>query len=214
MSAAYDVAMDRAGVSLDEIDLFDIYSCFPIAVFAVCDALGLSPQDPRGLTLTGGLPFFGGPGNNYALHSIVNVARELRHRKMGYGLVGANGGYLSKHAVGVYSATQPRTRWRHYDDHATQLVLDQTKAQSVDASPQGSATIETHTVVMNKGQADKGYVVGVSDAGNRFLATTDPSDKETPRDMMTEDPLYRRIWVTHSPSGNHFRFDKLMRTAR
>ena len=214
MSAAYHAAMDRAGVSLDEIDLFDIYSCFPIAVFAVCDALGLSPEDPRGLTLTGGLPFFGGPGNNYALHSIVNVARELRHRKAGYGLVGANGGYLSKHAVGVYSATQPRTPWRHYDDHATQLVLDQTKARSVDASPHGSATIETYTVVMNKGQADTGYVVGVSDAGNRFLATTDPSDKQTPRDMMTEDPLHRRIWVTHSPSGNHFRFDKLMRTAR
>lgn len=214
MSAAYRGAMDRAGVSLGEIDLFDIYSCFPIAVFAACDALGLSPRDPRGLTLTGGLPFFGGPGNNYALHSIVNVARELRRRKTGYGMVGANGGYLSKHAVGVYSATQPRTRWRHYDDHAAQLALDQTRAPSVDASPQGPATIETYTVVMNKSQADKGYVVGVSDAGKRFLATTDPSDEETPRDMMTEDPLHRRIWVRHSPSGNHFRFDESMRTAR
>jgi acetyl-CoA C-acetyltransferase len=214
MSAAYHVAMDRAGVNLDEIDLFDIYSCFPIAVFAVCDALGLSPQDPRGLTLTGGLPFFGGPGNNYALHSIVNVARELRNRKSGHGLVGANGGYLSKHAVGVYSATQPRARWRQYDDHATQLALDQTKAPTVDTSPQGPAKIETYTVVFSKGQADQGYVVGVSDAGKRFLATTDPSDKKTPHEMMTKDPLHRRIWVTHSPSGNHFRFDKLMRTAR
>lgn len=214
MSAAYHAAMDRAGVSLDEIDLFDIYSCFPIAVFAVCDALGLSPQDPRGLTLTGGLPFFGGPGNNYTLHSIVNVARELRYRKTGYGLVGANGGYLSKHAVGVYSATQPRIRWQHYDDHATQLALDQAKAPSTDASPQGLATIETYTVVMNKGHADKGYVVGVSDAGKRFIATTDPSDRQTPRDMMTEDPLHRRIWVAPSPAGNHFRFDRSMRPAR
>ncbi|HZZ89937.1 MAG TPA: acetyl-CoA acetyltransferase, partial [Caulobacteraceae bacterium] len=58
-------ALDVAGVKLADIGAFDFYSCFPIAVFNICDALGLSPTDPRGLTLTGGLPFFGGAGNNY-----------------------------------------------------------------------------------------------------------------------------------------------------
>ena len=53
-------ALEAAGVALDAIDLFDFYSCFPIAVFNVRDALGLSPDDPRPLTVTGGLPYFGG----------------------------------------------------------------------------------------------------------------------------------------------------------
>ena len=71
-------ALEAAGVALADIAAFDLYSCFPIAVFNICDALGLGPDDPRGLTVTGGLPFFGGAGNNYSMHAIASMARKLR----------------------------------------------------------------------------------------------------------------------------------------
>jgi acetyl-CoA C-acetyltransferase len=58
-------ALAVAGVGADDLATIDLYSCFPAPVFNICDALGLDPADPRGLTLTGGLPFFGGAGNNY-----------------------------------------------------------------------------------------------------------------------------------------------------
>ena len=49
----------RAGITTADLDWFDLYSCFPSAVEAAVDALGLDPFDPRGLTVTGGLPYHG-----------------------------------------------------------------------------------------------------------------------------------------------------------
>ena len=66
-------ALRVAGIGVDDIATFDLYSCFPFPVFNICDGLGLGPDDPRGLTLTGGLPFFGGPGNNYSMHAIAET---------------------------------------------------------------------------------------------------------------------------------------------
>ncbi|NED69845.1 acetyl-CoA acetyltransferase, partial [Streptomyces sp. SID10244] len=66
-------ALDVAEIGLDDVSFVDIYSCFPIAVSNVIDPLGITGDDARGLTLTGGLPFFGGPGNNYSLHAIAEA---------------------------------------------------------------------------------------------------------------------------------------------
>ena len=57
----------------------------------------------RQLTRTGGLPFAGGPWNNYVMHAIATVVDDLRERPGEHGLVWANGGYTTKHAFGVYS---------------------------------------------------------------------------------------------------------------
>src|SRR5205823_6292149 len=96
-------ALSVAGIALDDVATFDLYSCFPIPVFNICDGVGLAADDPRGLTLTGGLPFFGGPGNNYSMHGIAETVNEMRDRPGQFGLVGANGGIMSKYSVGLYS---------------------------------------------------------------------------------------------------------------
>ena len=64
--------------------------------------LGLDERRP--LTVTGGLTFGGGPMNNYVMHSIARMAEVLRGDRNARGLVTANGGYLTKHAFGVYSS--------------------------------------------------------------------------------------------------------------
>jgi acetyl-CoA C-acetyltransferase len=74
------------GKSLDDIGIFDIYSCFPSAIEIACEEIGLSEDDPRGLTVTGGLPYSGGPGNSYVLHSISDDPARGE-----FGLVSANG---------------------------------------------------------------------------------------------------------------------------
>jgi acetyl-CoA C-acetyltransferase len=53
-------AMEMAGKTLDDVQFFDLYSCFPSAVEIGCQEIGLAEDDPRGLTVTGGLAFFGG----------------------------------------------------------------------------------------------------------------------------------------------------------
>ncbi len=71
-------ALRVAGIGVDDIATFDLYSCFPFPVFVICEALGIDGDDPRGLTLTGGLPYFGGPGNSYSLHGIAETVSEMR----------------------------------------------------------------------------------------------------------------------------------------
>ena len=96
-------ALRVAGIGIDDVATFDLYSCFPFPVFAVCDEFGLATDDPRGFTLTGGLPYFGGPGNSYSLHGIAETVDEMRDNPGSFGLVGANGGVIGQYSVGVYS---------------------------------------------------------------------------------------------------------------
>ena len=111
--AAGRAALERAGVSIDEIAYVDVYSCFPSAVQIAARELGLAIDEPgRPLTITGGLTFAGGPGNNYTSHAVATLLPRLRADPEAYGLVTAVGWYLTKHAVGVYSARPPRQPYR------------------------------------------------------------------------------------------------------
>ena len=54
---------------------------------------GRPPPPP--LTVTGGLPFHGGPGNNYSMHGIVAMLDVLRSpaQRGTFGRVTATGGF-------------------------------------------------------------------------------------------------------------------------
>jgi len=104
-------ALSNAGKTDKDIQHFDIYSCFPIVVNEAKRILNIEKGDKRPLTQTGGLPFFGGPGNNYSMHGIASLVENLRRDKGSFGLVYANGGWMSKHAVGVYSAKPIEGEW-------------------------------------------------------------------------------------------------------
>ncbi len=101
-------ALEMAGIGLADLAFIDLYSCFPSAVEIGAEELGLDLDDPRGLTVTGGLPYFGGPGNNYAMHSVATMMQRLRARPGAWGLATANGWYLTKQSTGVYSTTPAR----------------------------------------------------------------------------------------------------------
>ena len=111
-----------AGIGAGDLATIDLYSCFPVAVFNICDGLGLPPDDPRGLTVTGGLPFFGGAGNNYSMHAIAETVQRARADPGSYGFVGANGGIMSKYSVGIYSTTP--VAWRPDASGALQAEID------------------------------------------------------------------------------------------
>ena len=69
----------RPGVTIDEVAHLDVYSCFPSAVQIAARELGLAIDEPgRDLTVTGGLTFAGGPGNNYTSHAIASLMPRLR----------------------------------------------------------------------------------------------------------------------------------------
>jgi acetyl-CoA C-acetyltransferase len=96
-----------AGLSMDEVDGLDLYACFPSSVEVARDSFGIAAADPRPLTLTGGLPYHGGPGSNYVTHSIANSLQWLRDGRGESALVHGNGYYLTKHSVGLYTRRPP-----------------------------------------------------------------------------------------------------------
>jgi acetyl-CoA C-acetyltransferase len=191
-------ALRVAGVGVDDIATFDLYSCFPFPVFVICEALGLDGDDPRGLTLTGGLPYFGGPGNSYSLHGIAETVIQMRDRPGRFGFVGANGGILSKYSVGIYS-TEP-VEWR--TDRSAELKEQIAALPKVEVSkePDGAATIETYSVRYDW-PIRTGIIVGRLDSdGSRFMATTD--DEDLVASMSDGDPLGANISVWSTENGN------------
>lgn len=186
MTWAYQQALAAANTDAASISAFDLYSCFPIAVFAALEALGITPEDPRALTLTGGLPFFGGPGNNYSLHAIAEAVDRCRADPERKVLVGANGGYLSKHAVGIYSATPS----------APGFAAERPRAEAEEGGvttahlASGDATIETYTIKPGKSGIAQVIAVGrLNSSGERFVANVRPEDSTTLQTMLDREPL-------------------------
>jgi acetyl-CoA C-acetyltransferase len=172
------LALEMAGIGLDRIDYIDLYSCFPVAVEIGAEELGLALDDPRGLTVTGGLPYAGGPGNNYAMHSIAAMLGKLQAKPGSWGLTTANGWYLTKQSTGVYSTTKPDKPFERQDPKVLQAEIDALPHPAVTEAPQGIARIETYTVVHRREGPFMGIVIGRDEADRRFAAVT-PNDPET-----------------------------------
>ena len=196
-------ALAMAGKTLDQIDVFDLYSCFASAVQIGCQEIGLAEDDPRGLTLTGGLPFFGGPGNNYVTHSISAMLRALRARSGAFGMVTANGNYVTKHSFGIYSTTPSAGPWRREAPAALQARLDALPKAPFTETPQGAATIETYTVMHGKDGPDFGVVFGrLVATGQRFVANL-PDDPAALWDLQQRDSLGRPGQVQRAADGRN-----------
>jgi acetyl-CoA C-acetyltransferase len=193
-------AMDMAGVGLDQIDIIDLYSCFPVAVEIGAEELGLELDDPRGLTVTGGLPYAGGPGNNYVMHSIAVMMRRLRERRGALGLVTGNGWYLTKQSTGVYSTRPVEGVWTREDPAVIQRQIDALPHPVVVERPQGPAVIETYTVVHGREGYRQGIVIGRDGAGHRFVAET-PKDETTLRGLEAVESVGRTGRVGRSPDS-------------
>lgn len=198
-------ALAQAGITIEQVDFFDIYSCFPAAVELGCDALGIAEDDSRPLTVTGGLPFFGGPGNAYVLHSIAETVQWLRRGKGRYGLVTGNGGFMSKQSVGIYSLEPGVGPWRREDPALYQAELDALAAPRLERTPGGSARIETYMVICEKGVPARGVIIGrllADDA--RFIANTPADRPEILQWLMGDEPLNAQGTVASSQGRNTF----------
>jgi acetyl-CoA C-acetyltransferase len=160
-------AMELAETCVDEIDHVDVYSCFPSAVQVAADELGLDLS--RQLTVTGGLTFGGGPINNYVMHSVATMAEVLRGDPGSKGLVTANGGYLTKHAFGIYSTEPPSGEFRHED---VQKEVDALPSRDVAESYSGPATIESYTVMYDGDGPAIGHAALLLEDGRRTWANT------------------------------------------
>jgi acetyl-CoA C-acetyltransferase len=126
------------------------------------------------------------------MHAVAAMVRALRARPEAKGLVAANGGFLSKYSVGVYSAAP--APWRAFDSISLQGEIDAWAAPAV-ASGEGGGMVETYTIDYSA-PAPVGVIVGrLDDGGARFVARTDPADDAIAKRMAASEPLGARVTV-------------------
>lgn len=198
-------ALRNAGLGLDDIDLIDFYSCFPAAVSMACEMLGLPEDDPRGFTVTGGLPYAGGPASAYTLHALAAMADRLRENPGSKGLVTGNGWYLTKHAASVWS-TEPKPGRTPTAEAPTPQ-----SSQGIDRAPlavvkevQGKGTVEAYTVAYDReGAPARGIVLGRQEDGRRFLANT-PPDRDLLEAFVAVEQVGRTGKLSHRGGANRF----------
>jgi len=176
--AAGRTALELAGVGVDDIAHVDLYSCFPSAVQVAAAELGFSLE--RQLTVTGGLTFAGGPWNNYVSHSIATMVDVVR-RAPGLGLCSANGGLLTKHAIGVYSAEPPPAGFRF-----EKIGCVTAGERALAASERTSAWVEAYTVMHDRtGEPERAHLSALLPDGRRGWGVT--TDREVMTSMMQSE---------------------------
>lgn len=200
------IALDMAGKSVADMAAFDLYSCFPSAVEVAMKEIGIAEDDPRPISVTGGLPFFGGPGNNYVTHSIAEMMNVVRRKPGSFGMVTANGNYLTKHSAGIYSTAPTRGPWSRENPTKHQAALDAGPKRRVETAPVGTGTIETYCVAYGKDAPEKGWILGRLDSsGDRFVAMADASEPGLLDDMLAREQLGRKVTVGAKDGHNVFR---------
>jgi acetyl-CoA C-acetyltransferase len=155
--------LELAGVGVDDLAHVDLYSCFPSAVQVAARELGLGLD--RQLTVTGGMTFAGGPWNNYVMHSIATMVGLLREDPSARGLVTANGGYLTKHAMGIYGAEPPTAGFRW---ESCQSAVDALPRREVATDVGGEVDVEAYTVMHARdGSAEQAFAALRTPDGRR-----------------------------------------------
>ena len=177
--------MEMVDLEPIDLDMVDVYSCFPVAVQVAARELRLDMSKP--LTVTGGLTWAGGPLNNYVMHSIVRMAELLREKPGEKGLITANGGYITKHAFGIYSTEPPSKPFAHED---LQAEVDKTFKRDVVLEHSGEAHVESYTVAYGPGE-QKAFVAARLPDGRRAWGVS--KEPEIMEEMTKQDFCGREV---------------------
>jgi acetyl-CoA C-acetyltransferase len=206
IATAVGDALAAAGITLDDVARFDLYSCFPSAVQVAMRALGIADDDPRPLTVTGGLGFAGGPVNNYPTHAIARMVELLRADPASFGCTTALGWYISKHAAGVWSATPPEHGFRRVDPSASQAKVDAQPRREPAGLVDGAVTIEATSVSVERdGTPTLGILTALTADGRRAMANV--RDHDTLAGLMTEAHEGRPAHLGNDGATNTAVFD-------
>ena len=116
-------------------------------------------------------------------------------------MVTANGGYISKHAAGIYSTKPPESDWNRDTSPVIELTTADIRSPEFTETPKGEAAIETYSITLSRsGEPENGIVVGrmgdIHDQqARRFLALVD-GDADTLMSMTQEEFVGRKgkVW--------------------
>ncbi len=168
-------ALELNALSVADLDMVELYSCFPCVPKMARRILDW-PLD-RPASVFGGLSFGGGPIGNYMSHAVVSMVERLRDGGR-YGLLFANGGFAThNHTIVLGRQPNPAVRFPREFDYQADADRARAAAPAVDEAYEGSATIETYTVLYERdGSVGHGIIVARTAGGSRTLAKVPAAD--------------------------------------
>jgi acetyl-CoA C-acetyltransferase len=175
MATASSAALQAAGAGIDDIAHLELYSCFASSLDFARDALGLDDGDTRPLTVTGGLPYAGGPASNYLSHALASMVRVLREEPGSLGLLSGVGMHMTKHGFAVYGGDPATVAPVEVDGPAVQAALCEAHPpRAISESATGPATVAAYSVVHGR-DGDPAWGLAVVDLpdGSRAYARTE-----------------------------------------
>ena len=198
MATAAGAALAGAGIGPDDVAHFDLYSCFASSVCFALDALGISEDDGRAVTQTGGLPYHGGPGSNYMTHALAAMVETLRREPGSFGVTSGVGMHMQKHAYGVWSTDPGRGAFAE-----TAPAAPSSGPLAIVESPEGSATVATYSVLHGRdGGPERALLICDLPAGGRSYALLDGDAAALARAEASE-LIGRAVTLTPSDGINH-----------
>jgi acetyl-CoA C-acetyltransferase len=192
MAVLGQAAAERLGRPLRDVEITEVYSCFPAAVRVQQRELGLDLDGTP--TVTGGMAFAGGPFNNFVLQSTVAVVEQLRRDPAAQGLVTTVCGMLTKPGLGVWSAT-PDGRTPLLDDLGEQAALA-TPVAAVASDYRGPATVASFSVTYDDGLAVRTAVV--ADTADRRRCSAQMFNVDVAREAVSNGMVGHTIHVEGS----------------
>lgn len=192
MAILRDAAEAHLGRSLSSIDLAELYSCFPAAVRFQQRELGLALDGTP--TVTGGMPFGGGPLNHYVLQSTAAIILRMREQQGSTALVATVSGMLAKPSLAVYGR-EPGVAPLLMQDYADE-AREATRTVEVVPDYAGPATIATYTVTYDGLRPVS--VVAIADTSDGRRCVTSAEDPVFAARATTEDVIGLPIDV-HGP---------------
>ncbi len=167
---ALQAALEHAGIKSKNLDLLELYSCFPSAVQVYANALGA--DDERDLTVTGGMASAGGPLNNYVFQSTCRMVELLREKAQqkhaaANGLVSSVSGMLTKQAYGLWSTQKPQKPFAFVD--VSDAVDAASAVKTVLENYEGSAVIAGYTVLYAGDSPSRAIAIADTPTGERVV---------------------------------------------
>jgi acetyl-CoA C-acetyltransferase len=184
-------ALTAAACDVEDLDLIELYSCFPVAFDAFAAGLGLEGAPPERLSFTGAMPFAGGPFNNFVLHTTAQLAHRLRANPTGRGLVSTVSGVLTKQGIAVWSR-QPNPNGFQFVD-VTDETIAATRVCDVAVSYEGFAVTVATTVMHGRQGPERGVAIVDLADGRRSIAST--ADPATMAMMQREETCGRSVEI-------------------
>ena len=133
-----------------KLDAYDLYSCFPAAIKMFTKSLELDSEIPK--TVTGSMPYAGGPLNSFVIHSTVKMIQKIRSFEVEYGLITGVSGMMTKQSFCVWG--------KEYREHF--IFDDVTERAKLNESPirlsnisEGKGEIIGYTIIEGNENAAK-----------------------------------------------------------